>query len=113
MEFIAENRKAFARRRRLVCDALNDIDGIDCPYPDGAFYVYPSIAKLIGQRRPDGVLIKTDSDFVSYLLEAGEVAVVPGVAFGLSPCFRISYAESDAVLETALARIGRVVAALE
>ncbi len=111
-DFIAENCKVFARRRRLVCEALNDIDGIDCPHPDGAFYVYPSIAKLIGKKRPDGAVIETDSDFVSYLLEAGEVAVVPGVAFGLSPYFRISYAASDEMLEDAMARITNVTAAL-
>ena len=112
LEFIAENRKVFARRRRLVCEALNDIDGIDCSPPDGAFYVYPSIAKLIGKKRPDGAVIETDSDFVSYLLEAGEVAVVPGVAFGLSPYFRISYAASDEMLEDAMARITDVTATL-
>ena len=112
LDFIAENRKVFARRRRLVCEALNDIDGIDCSPPDGAFYVYPSIAKLIGKKRPDGMVIETDSDFVSYLLEAGEVAVVPGVAFGLSPYFRISYAASDEILEDAMARITNVTATL-
>jgi aspartate aminotransferase len=112
LDFIAENRKVFARRRRLVCEALNEIDGIDCPHPDGAFYVYPSIAKLIGKKRPDGAVIETDSDFVSYLLEAGEVAVVPGVAFGLSPYFRISYAASDEILEDAMARITDVTATL-
>ena len=112
LDFIAENREVFARRRALVCEALNDIDGIDCPHPDGAFYVYPSIAKLIGKKRPDGMVIETDSDFVSYLLEAGEVAVVPGVAFGLSPYFRISYAASDEMLEDAMARITDVTATL-
>ena len=112
LEFIAENRRVFARRRQFVCDALNDIDGINCPHPDGAFYVYPSIAKLIGKKRPDGAVIESDSDFVSYLLEAGEVAVVPGVAFGLSPYFRISYAASDEMLEDAMARITNVTATL-
>ena len=112
LDFIAENLKVFARRRRLVCEALNDIDGIDCPHPDGAFYVYPSIAKLIGKKRPDGAVIESDSDFVSYLLEVGEVAVVPGVAFGLSPYFRISYAASDEMLEEAMARIANVAATL-
>ena len=112
LDFIAENRKVFDRRRQLVCEALNDIDGIDCSHPDGAFYVYPSIAKLIGKKRPDGMVIETDSDFVSYLLEAGEVAVVPGVAFGLSPYFRISYAASDEMLEDAMARITDVTATL-
>ena len=112
LDFIAENRKVFARRRQFVCDALNDIDGINCPHPDGAFYVYPSIAKLIGKKRPDGAVIESDSDFVSYLLEAGEVAVVPGVAFGLSPYFRISYAASDEMLEDAMVRITNVTATL-
>jgi len=112
LDFINENRAAFARRRQIVCDALNDIDGIDCPRPDGAFYVYPSIAGLIGRKRPDGQVIKTDSDFVSYLLEAGEVAVVPGIAFGLSPYFRISYAAADDVLLDALGRIATVTASL-
>ena len=112
IDFIAKNHEAFARRRQLVCDALNDIDGIDCPKPNGAFYVYPSIAKLIGKKRPDGAVIKTDSDFVSYLLEAGEVAAVPGVAFGLSPYFRISYAARDEMLEDAMARIAAVIASL-
>jgi aspartate aminotransferase len=112
MDFIAENRKAFTWRRQFVCDALNDIDGIECPHPDGAFYVYPSIANLIGKRRPGGAVIKTDSDFVSYLLEAGEVAVVPGAAFGLSPYFRISYAASDEILKDAMARIAKAIAAL-
>ena len=112
LDFIAKNREVFARRRQLVCDALNEIDGIDCPLPDGAFYVYPSIAKLIGKKRPDGMVIETDNDFVSYLLKAGEVAVVPGVAFGLSPYFRISYAANDEMLEDAMTRIAKVTAAL-
>lgn len=112
LDFMAENRAAFARRRQLVCEALNKIDGIDCPLPDGAFYVYPSIAKLIGKKRPDGKIIESDSDFVSYLLEAGEVAVVPGVAFGLSPYFRISYAAADDVLADAMQRIAKVTASL-
>jgi len=111
-DFIATNREVFARRRQLVCKALNKIDGIDCLLPDGAFYVYPSINKLIGKKRPDGAVIESDSDFVKYLLEAGEVAVVPGTAFGLSPYFRISYAAADDVLEDAMARIAKVTEAL-
>ena len=112
LDFMAANRNAFARRRRLVCDALNAIDGIDCPLPDGAFYVYPSIAGLIGRRRPDGQIIETDSDYVAYVLETAEVAVVPGIAFGLSPCFRVSYAAADDVLADAMTRIARVTADL-
>jgi aspartate aminotransferase len=86
--------------------------GITCAQPDGAFYVYPSISGLLGKTRPDGQVIETDADFVRYLLEAGEVAVVPGVAFGLSPYFRISYAAADTVLAEAMARIGRAVDSL-
>jgi aspartate aminotransferase len=112
LDFMAENCAAFARRRQLVCNALNNIDGIDCPLPEGAFYVYPSIAKLIGKKQPDGKIIESDSDFVSYLLEVGEVAVVPGVAFGLSPYFRISYAAADDVLADAMQRIAKVTASL-
>ena len=86
--------------------------GVSCAEPDGAFYVYPSISGLMGKIRPDGRVIEKDADFVSYLLEAGEVAVVPGIAFGLSPYFRVSYAASDAVLSEAMSRIGRVVDSL-
>ena len=109
IDFIAENCRAFAARRQLVCDALNAMPGVSCAAPDGAFYVYPSISGLIGKKQPNGQVIETDTDFVRYLLEAGEVAVVPGIAFGLSPYFRISYAASDEVLTEAMARISRVV----
>ena len=109
IDFIAENCRAFAARRQLVCDALNAMPGVSCAAPDGAFYVYPSISGLIGKEQPDGQVIETDADFVRYLLKAGEVAVVPGIAFGLSPYFRISYAASDEVLTEAMARISRVV----
>ena len=109
IDFIAENCRAFAARRQLLCDALNAMPGVSCAAPDGAFYVYPSISGLIGKKQPDGQVIETDTDFVRYLLEAGEVAVVPGIAFGLSPYFRISYAASDEVLTEAMARISRVV----
>jgi len=109
IDFIAQNCRAFALRRQLVCDALNAMPGVSCAAPDGAFYVYPSISGLIGKKQPDGQVIETDADFVRYLLEAGEVAVVPGIAFGLSPYFRISYAASDEVLTEAMARISRAV----
>jgi aspartate aminotransferase len=75
--------------------------------PDGAFYVYPSCAGVIGKKTPDGTLIETDSDYVTYLLEAEGVACVQGTAFGLSPYFRISYATSDTLLDDALNRIER------
>jgi aspartate aminotransferase len=86
---------------------LNQSNGIECPVPEGAFYVYPSIRKLIGTHTPQGKTIATDEDFANELLDAEGVAVVHGGAFGLSPFFRISYATSDAVLEDACGRIQR------
>ena len=105
LDFMASNLKAFDARRQLVVDALNAIDGIDCPNPDGAFYVFPSIEGMIGRKRPDGAVIENDSDYVTWLLEDGGVAAVQGVAFGLEPHFRISYATSTVALEDACARI--------
>jgi len=104
-DYIATSRAAFARRRDLVVAALNAIDGITCPTPEGAFYVYPSIASLIGKRAASGILITSDEDFALALLEQTGVAVVFGAAFGLSPNFRISYATSDAQLQEACSRI--------
>ena len=111
-DFIAANNAAFARRRGRVLAALNAMPGINCPAPDGAFYVFADIAGLIGKVRPDGKPVESDSDFATALLELGDVAVVPGVAFGLSPAIRISFAAADDALDTALARIGDVVASL-
>lgn len=111
--FLKEWVKSFAARRDLVVSMLNQASGISCPRPEGAFYVYPSCAGCIGKRTPDGKLIETDSDFVTYLLEAEGVATVQGIAFGLSPHFRISYATSEAALEEACRRIQKACAALE
>jgi aspartate aminotransferase len=111
-DFIAPNNVMFARRRDLVVAALNQIDGVTCPTPEGAFYVYPSIAGLIGKTTPDGTTITDDEVFARALLEDTGVAVVFGAAFGLSPNFRISYATSDAALAEACARIQRFCAAL-
>ena len=105
MDFMKSNLKAFDSRRQLVVDALNAIEGVTCPDPDGALYVYPSIEGVIGRKRPDGVVIENDSDYVTWLLEDGGVAAVQGVAFGLEPHFRISYATSTEALEDACARI--------
>ena len=112
MDFMWSNLAAFDRRRKMVVAALDAIDGVECPMPDGAFYVYPSIAGLIGKRTPDGKIIENDKDFAQYILQAGEVAIVPGVAFGLEPHFRVSYAAADAMLETAMTRIRKAVEAL-
>ncbi|SLN47633.1 pyridoxal phosphate-dependent aminotransferase [Roseisalinus antarcticus] len=111
-DFLDGWRAAFRRRRDLVVARLNAVDGIDCATPEGAFYVYPSIAGLIGRRTPAGKVIATDEDFAMALLEEGGVAVVFGAAFGLSPAFRVSYACSDEMLEDACARIGRFCAGL-
>ncbi|MEQ6247371.1 pyridoxal phosphate-dependent aminotransferase [Sulfitobacter sp. HNIBRBA3233] len=104
-EFIAPNNEMFVRRRNLVVEALNAIDGVTCPVPEGAFYVYPSIAGLIGKTSKSGTRIDSDEAFATALLEETGVAVVFGAAFGLSPNFRISYATSDAALTEACARI--------
>ena len=111
-DFIAPNNAVFARRRDLVVKALSEIEGITCPVPEGAFYVYPSIRGLIGKATPAGTVITDDEVFARALLEDTGVAVVFGAAFGLSPNFRISYATSDAALIEACARIQRFCAAL-
>ncbi len=105
--FLADWCAAFRRRRDLVVERLSAIDGMDCPVPDGAFYVYPSIAGLLGRTSAGGALIDSDEAFATALLEETGVAVVFGAAFGLSPHFRISYATSDGALEEACARIAR------
>lgn len=106
-DFLAERNQSFRQRRDLVVDALNACEGLSCARPEGAFYVYPSCAGVIGKRTPDGKTIATDEDFCSYLLDAEGVAVVFGEAFGLGPAFRISYATSTAALEEAMVRIQR------
>ena len=104
-DYIAESRQAFERRRDLVVAMLNEAPGITCPTPEGAFYVYPSIAGCIGKTSAAGTRITDDEVFATALLEETGVAVVFGAAFGLSPNFRISYATSDEVLTEACTRI--------
>jgi aspartate aminotransferase len=106
-DFIKPNAKLFQERRDLVVSMLNQATGIHCPTPEGAFYVYPSCAGLIGKTAPSGKVIESDEDFAVELLETEGVAVVHGAAFGLSPFFRISYATSNDVLEDACSRIQR------
>ena len=106
-DFIGEHNQAFVRRRDLVVNLLNQIDGLSCLTPQGAFYVYPSCAGVIGKVTPDGLKISNDEDFMSYLLESEGIAGVHGAAFGLSPYFRLSYATSDEILKDACARIKR------
>jgi aspartate aminotransferase len=110
--FIAKHNKVFKERRDLVVSMLNQATGLTCATPEGAFYVYPSCAGVIGRQTPAGKTIGTDEDFVTYLLEAEGVAAVQGAAFGLSPYFRISYATSSEALEEACQRIQRACAAL-
>src|SRR5256885_1498445 len=106
-DFIPVNNKAFKERRDLVVSMLNQAKGIDCPRPEGAFYVYPSCAGTIGKTSPSGKVIANDEDFVTELLETEGVAVVQGSAFGLGPAFRISYATNTSDLEEACKRIQR------
>ena len=106
-DFIDEHNQAFVRRRDLVVNLLNQIDGLSCLTPQGAFYVYPSCAGVIGKETPEGKKISNDEDFMSYLLESEGIAGVHGAAFGLSPYFRLSYATSDEILKDACVRIKR------
>ena len=111
-DFIPMSRKVFEERRDLVVSMLNQATGLKCPKPEGAFYVYPSCAALIGKKAPSGKVIETDEDFVMELLATEGVATVHGSSFGLGPNFRVSYATSNANLEEACRRIQRFCAAL-
>jgi aspartate aminotransferase len=103
--FIEKHNAVFKDRRDLVVGMLNQADGLTCATPEGAFYVYPSCAGVIGRKTPSGKVLETDEDFIAYLLEDHGVAAVHGAAFGLSPYFRISYATSTEALEEACRRI--------
>jgi len=107
IDFLNEWRKSFQERRDLVVGLLNKAPGISCAKPEGAFYVYPSCAGLIGKTTPQGKVLATDEDVVTYFLESEGVAAVHGAAFGMSPYFRISYATSPEVLTDACNRITR------
>ena len=106
-DFIAQNKAIFQGRRDLVVSMLNQASGIECPTPEGAFYVYPSVAGLMGKEAPSGKVMQNDEDFVTELLESEGVAAVHGAPFGLGPNFRISYATSETLLEDACNRIQR------
>jgi aspartate aminotransferase len=111
-DFLAERNAAFERRRDLVVSMLNQINGVHCPRPEGAFYVYPDVSGLIGKQTPNGKTIDSDEALIDYFLDDVRVAAVHGAAFGLSPAFRISYATSEAILTEACERIQRACAAL-
>ena len=106
-DFIPKHNKIFKERRDLVVSMLGQAKGLTCATPEGAFYVYPSCAGVIGKTAPSGKVISNDEDFVSELLAAEGVAAVHGAAFGTSPYFRISYATSTTILEDACTRIQR------
>ena len=103
--FLKDRAAAFQTRRDLVVGMLNQIDGMHCPTPEGAFYVYPEFSALIGKTTPKGKVIATDEDMIGYFLDDARVAAVHGAAFGLSPAMRISYATSEALLREACTRI--------
>lgn len=105
MDFLDERNDIFRQRRDYCVSALTAIPGLTCRKPDGAFYLFPSCAGLLGSRRPDGRVIETDTDFVLWLIEDAGVVTVPGSAFGLAPHFRISFATSSDQLEKACTRI--------
>ncbi len=111
-DFIPKNNEVFRQRRDLIVSMLNQAKGIRCTRPEGAFYVYPSCAGLIGKKTPDGKTIASDTDFVNYLLETEGLSVVQGSAFGMGPNFRISYATATELVEEAGRRIQRACAAL-
>lgn len=111
-DFLAVRQEAFRKRRDLVVGMLNEAEGLSCPTPEGAFYVYPDAAGCMGKRTPKGVLIDSDEALIDYFLDDVRVAAVHGAAFGLSPGFRVSYATSDAVLIEACTRIQQACAAL-
>jgi aspartate aminotransferase len=112
-DFLPVRAENFKQRRDLIVSLLNDAEGITCPTPEGAFYVFPSCAGLIGKKTPGGKVLENDEDVVTALLEDEGVAVVHGAAFGLSPYFRISYATSAKELEEAGRRIQRFCASLK
>lgn len=111
-DFVTKNKEIFKKRRDLVIKALSTIEGLHCPTPEGAFYLYPCCAGLLGKKTKDGKVLQSDEDFVTALLEQEGVALVHGAAFGLSPAFRLSYATSSAILEDACQRVQRFCASL-
>ncbi|HBH89588.1 pyridoxal phosphate-dependent aminotransferase [Ponticaulis sp.] len=112
-DFLAERNEVFKTRRDLVVAELNKAEGLHCPTPEGAFYVYPSCAGAIGKTSPGGVVIENDEIFATELLQHGNVAVVFGAAFGMGPAFRVSYATSTEALTEATKRIQNFCASLK
>lgn len=111
-DLLRERSNAFQERRDLVISMLNQANGITCRSPEGAFYVFPNCAELIGKKTPDGKTIENDQDFVMHLMDAHGVATVHGEAYGLSPHFRLSIAASLDDLKRGCERIQRAAAEL-
>ena len=110
--FVTEAREMYRRRRDRAVAMLNDIPGLSCLAPDGAFYVFPSCAGLIGKTTPEGKILKTDMEIVMHFLDAAGVAVIDGTAYGMSSYLRMSIATSLPKIEEACARLARTCAAL-
>ena len=106
---VADNLNKFEKRRQLIVDLINDIPGLSCALPDGAFYVYPDCSGLIGKTTPAGTPLTSDTDVATFFLEEALVAFVPGIAFGMSPYFRISFATHEDILIEACARMKQAV----
>lgn len=111
--FIKVNTKNFQKKRDLVLKLVNNIEGLDCYKSEGAFYLFPKCSALFGRKTPPGVIINNGSDLATYLLEYANVAIVPGIAFGLEGYFRISYATSEAVLTEACDRMNKAISQLK
>ncbi|HRJ66190.1 MAG TPA: pyridoxal phosphate-dependent aminotransferase [Alphaproteobacteria bacterium] len=110
--FLKDWRAKFQERRDLVVSLLNKAEGLSCTAPEGAFYVFASCDGVIGKTTPEGKTIATDTDFATYLLEKHNVVIVQGAEFGLSPCFRVSYALDIPTLTKACERIQKACAEL-
>jgi len=111
-DFLIPCLQAFDERRHYVVNKLNSIPGISCIMPKGAFYAYPNVEGLLGKKTNDGKILDNDTNIVEWLLDAAEVAAVPGAAFGLEPYFRVSYATSLELLKEAMSRIEKAVLSL-
>ena len=111
-DVIVDRTRTFQQRRDRIVSLLNDIPDIRCHVPEGAFYLFPSCAAMIGRKTPDGRTIRSDEEFILYLLEAENLAVLQGAAYGASPYFRISFATSIETLEEGCRRLRRACEAL-
>ncbi|HEV7452841.1 MAG TPA: pyridoxal phosphate-dependent aminotransferase [Pseudonocardiaceae bacterium] len=109
LDAVAKMREAFDRRRCTIVELLSGIEGVTCPVPHGAFYVYPSVKGLLG-RSLRGTTVRTSIDLATAVLEHADVAVVPGEAFGTPGYFRLSYALSDNDLRTGITRLANLLA---